>query len=405
MRPIRLTIEGFRSFRNGRPATVTFDDLRTVAIVGGHRKRRILDPGSPQVRPVRRDVEGARVIQEAMHNDARKLKVELEFETGERRYRVNRKARRTRKGLVTGAGAKLSETTDDGERIAADGVTRVNDEVAAGIIGMNADAFQRTTILPQGKFSRLLAEDVPATRAGILRQIWATTELEDAKAAADGTLRKLARLVTLCTHERANHPGDLEAHETGLRTDEDEAKRLAENARRGLGEYDRATTERATAEQEAGEHDARRARLLEIETSLNAMDTETAPRKAGELRAQVGRRGEARAAAGPRTDGGRNSRRDSVRRRVRNARAIHAASARSRGRTRPGENRTGGRARDHARGETRTRGARTETHESDDRVRGRRRGRGASASGARVEDRDADDKPKRTAAGSDAADH
>ena len=217
MKPIEATLRGFRSFRDDRPACVSFEGISAVAIIGdtGAGKSSILEAMTWAL--YGETSKGARVIQHVMHDHADRLEASLVFEVNTKTYHVRRNARRTRAGQVEGDGAVLSEVDADRRptTIVAEQVGPVTRAIER-IVGLDADAFQRTTILPQGRFSRLLAEDDQKVRAAVLRQIWSTDEIDHAQVRVATASKRAAELLALAGHERANHPEDPAAHTAGL---------------------------------------------------------------------------------------------------------------------------------------------------------------------------------------------
>ena len=279
MKPIEARLRGFRSFREDRPACVSFEGISAVAIIGdtGAGKSSILE--AMTLGPLRRDLEGRTSAPAPDANDhADHLEASLVFEAGGKTYHVRRSARKTRAGQVESDGAVLTEA--DAKRrpaaILAEQVAPVTRAIEA-IVGLDADAFQRTTILPQGRFSRLLAEDDQKVRAAVLRQIWSTDEVDQAHLRVAGAARQAAELLALAVHERGNHPPDPAAHAAALAKATDTARvelQAADRRRDAAGRaVDARENERRTT---AATNDAtRRIRTAAQEWQDAARETET----------------------------------------------------------------------------------------------------------------------------------
>ena len=269
MKPIRIRLKGFRSFRDDRPGEATFQGVSAIAIVGdtGAGKSSILEALTWGL--YGRTSQGAQVIQHLMHDHARKMQIDLEIEAEGTRYRIVRSARRTKAGDVMGDGAVVTalETSGVPDRIVAEGVTATLKSVEE-IVGLDADAFQRTTVLPQGRFARLLAEDDQKVRAAVLRQIWPADEIEAAHLELRQAHVKAQALKDLADHERGNHPADGAAH---ARTLEGEA----EARKRDL--Y------RATSRQTAAAEGAARWRDANSKRAAYEIEAKTADRLATQL--------------------------------------------------------------------------------------------------------------------------
>ena len=85
------------------------------------------------------------------------------------------------------------------------------------ILGLDADAFLRTVVLPQGHFARLLVDDDQKVRTGVLRQIWRTDELEAAGALAADAVTELLPLRGRVHQAMDSEPTDAATHLAGLR--------------------------------------------------------------------------------------------------------------------------------------------------------------------------------------------
>ena len=167
MRPIRLVIEGLRSFR--APVTIDFGDRDHIAIIGdtGAGKSSILEAITYAL--YGKTTFSSQANQELMNDTSTRLRVVLRFRVSGEEWEAARTLRRAGDNTVGGVTATLQRLDADGEPVEiVEQVTPVNDRVAA-LIGLNRDAFLRTVVLPQGRFARLLVEDSPADRSIILR--------------------------------------------------------------------------------------------------------------------------------------------------------------------------------------------------------------------------------------------
>ena len=110
MKPIKLRIEGLRSFRTGEPAEIDFRGRPHIAIVGdtGSGKSSILEAITWALYGVTSYAGHAN--QELMNDDSSYLRVLLTFEAQGRQWEVARLLTRKRNGDVGGAQATLRET-------------------------------------------------------------------------------------------------------------------------------------------------------------------------------------------------------------------------------------------------------------------------------------------------------
>ncbi|GBD12668.1 Nuclease SbcCD subunit C [bacterium HR24] len=150
MRPIRLSLEGFTSYR--RRVEVDFSDLDLFAITGptGAGKSSLVDAmafalygQAPRV--------GNRV-RELISQGAERMWVQFEFESGGRRYRIARSTARHGHAEVQ---LEELEAEPDSWRPLADRRRDVN-ELVERIVGMDYEGFVRSVVLPQGRFQLFL---------------------------------------------------------------------------------------------------------------------------------------------------------------------------------------------------------------------------------------------------------
>ena len=174
MKPLRLEIEGFTSFRD--PVEIDFRGRGLFAISGptGAGKSSILDAmiWSLYARVPRAGSETRRLIS----HGASSMRATLEFEAGGETWRVSRRS-------PAQTGARLERARGDGfwDAVAdrsADVTRRVEE-----LIGLDYDAFVRTVLLPQGECDRFLRGD-RAERRGILSALLGLDAFERAGAIA-----------------------------------------------------------------------------------------------------------------------------------------------------------------------------------------------------------------------------
>jgi DNA repair protein SbcC/Rad50 len=167
MRPIRLDVKGFTSFRDAQ--SIDFADLDLFAIVGptGSGKSSLLDAMTYALFG-EVDRVGRGVGQLISQGQAR-MAVTFEFAVASDRYRVTRSTGGARSGQTR----VLLEVRDGQEwRQAGEGADRVR-EVNARLertIGLDYDAFTRSVLLPQGRFADFLVGDA-GDRRSILTEL------------------------------------------------------------------------------------------------------------------------------------------------------------------------------------------------------------------------------------------
>lgn len=229
MRPVRLEIEGLRSFRAAQ--TIDFTGRDYVAVIGdtGAGKSSLLEALTFAL--FGRTTFSGQGHQELMNSSSQALRVVLGFEIGGEHWQVARTLKRAKTGVVKPGAAVLRRLGAGGSPLEAiEGAREVSARVGS-LLGLDADAFLRTVVLPQGQFSRLLVDDDQTRRAGVLRQIWRTDELNEAGTLAAQALTELAPLLGRVQQARAAEPDDPDAHFVDLRRTASERERVAQEAR------------------------------------------------------------------------------------------------------------------------------------------------------------------------------
>ena len=226
MRPLRITIEGLRSFR--AEVGIDFGGRTRIAVIGdtGAGKSSILEAMTYALYGQTSLGSGSK--QELMNATSDVMRVVLRFWVAGEEWEVTRVDRRAGGGGLRPAQAQLVRYGPGGETIdKVEQVRPVNERVQA-LIGLDSDAFLRTVILPQGRFARLLVEDAPSARTEILRQVWRTHDLEAAGTVATQRLGEVRTLAARLQDEVQRHPDDPEEHVARLISETDKASRQAD---------------------------------------------------------------------------------------------------------------------------------------------------------------------------------
>ena len=214
MRPLRISIEGLRSFR--AEVGIDLGDRTRIAVIGdtGAGKSSILEAMTYAL--YGQTSLGGKSKQELMNDTSDVMRVVLRFRVDGEEWEVTRVDKRTGAGGLGPAKAQLVRYAPGGETLEkVEKVKPVNDRVQA-LIGLDSDAFLRTVILPQGRFARLLVEDAPSARTEILRQVWRTQDLEAVGEAVGQRLGEVRTLGARLGDEVRRHPDDPEEHLAGL---------------------------------------------------------------------------------------------------------------------------------------------------------------------------------------------
>ena len=160
MRPVRLELHGFTTFREKVEIDFEGADLFALAGPTGAGKSSIIDGmcfalyGSvPRL--------DRRTVAPVISTGKNEARIRFDFTIGERAYTAVRVVRRTPNGATT----KEARMEVAGETLAgdADGVTAKAEE----LLGLGFDQFTKSVVLPQGDFARFL-HDKPSARQELL---------------------------------------------------------------------------------------------------------------------------------------------------------------------------------------------------------------------------------------------
>ncbi|MEK4047446.1 AAA family ATPase [Paenibacillus sp. FSL H8-0048] len=161
MKPILLKLSGLQSYRAEQE--IDFASLTETGLFGifgptGSGKSSLLDAITlAMYGKVERAVNGTQGI---MNHSEDQLSVAFTFElnssSGARRYRVERKFKRTGEQSVSNTISRFIEVKADGDFVMADKLAEVTRCVEEHI-GLKMDDFTRAVVLPQGKFAEFLS--------------------------------------------------------------------------------------------------------------------------------------------------------------------------------------------------------------------------------------------------------
>jgi DNA repair protein SbcC/Rad50 len=180
VRPLRLDLAGFATFRD--ETTVDFTDADYFALVGptGSGKSSVIDAICFALYGTVPRWRNTSSVVNALAPSATEARVRLAFETAGQRYVATRVVRRDGKGRVKTAGAALQRMPagfdvskfdtglspeDLGEALA--GSPTELDAAVTEVVGLPYDQFVTCVVLPQGEFAEFLHAK-PATRQQIL---------------------------------------------------------------------------------------------------------------------------------------------------------------------------------------------------------------------------------------------
>jgi exonuclease SbcC len=262
MRPHELTVEGFRSYRE--KATFDWRGRRLVGIVGpiGSGKSSIIDAISFALFGKTPAAGGD--TKSLIHQLCDQCHVELVFEVDGQVWRVQRALRS--KGP---AGSKLELMTEDGAEPdvpeIVTGVRAINERIER-LLGMDFDAFCRSILLAQNRFSEfLMATD--GDRDKVLKGVFGYEVLDAAQRVARTRLDRAELALDALADERRKIDearGRLEE----ARANAASTERRFRDLEAAAPDVDRLTKEREAASAEADACAERITSLLEVTTSL-----------------------------------------------------------------------------------------------------------------------------------------
>lgn len=221
MRPLKLSVTGLRSYR--RETSVDFTGAGLIAIVGdtGAGKSSLLEAMTYAL--YNGTTWNARDVKALISDGAVTMSVVLEFQAGERVYRVHRSTSRA----TSPPSVHSLECVSDPKLPKLDGEGDVSAEIER-LVGMNRQAFLSAVILPQGDFQTLL-EASPADRTRILKGIFRLDAVEEMRSRADIMLSRSAPLLDKVREERARLPENPAALMAEAAARRDEAAQLEKN--------------------------------------------------------------------------------------------------------------------------------------------------------------------------------
>ena len=266
MRPLELTVEGFRSYRE--PATFDWRERRLVGIVGpiGSGKSSILDAVSFALFGKTPNIE--QNTKSLIHQMRDQCHVDLRFEVDAQVWRAVRALRR--KGQPGHLLERL--VADEPEAKALETITgeRAVNERVTQLLGMDFRAFCRSVLLAQNRFSEFLRA-TPADRDKVLKSVFGYERLDTAQALAKERLRLAEVELEVYGKQRQRVAEAREALQEALAVAAAACAR-EEQLRAAAGEIERLDKEREAASADAEESTARIAMLIDVTGTLPSQD-------------------------------------------------------------------------------------------------------------------------------------
>ncbi len=210
MRPVRLDVDGFASFRES--ASVDFTDADYFSFVGntGSGKSTLIDAICFALYGTAPRWGRANAVGDALAPTKNRATVRLVFDLGDERYQAVREVRRSGgAGTVQTKGALLERFLDPralplpGEETATEvlaGEARRMTPAVVELLGMEFDDFCQCVVLPQGEFARFL-KATRAERQTILLKLLGGDAYERMRRAANARAKQAQTQLDLLTDQ------------------------------------------------------------------------------------------------------------------------------------------------------------------------------------------------------------
>jgi exonuclease SbcC len=270
MRPLELTLEGFRSYRDR--TVLDFRGRRLIGVVGpiGAGKSSILDAIAFAL--YGRTPGVASNTKSLIHQLSDVAHVELVFEVDGRCWRVQRALRR--KGASGHKIERLAADDRDSEALETIAQEKATKERVEQLLGMSFDAFCRSVLLAQNRFAEFL-KAAPVERNEVLKGVFGFERFDAALAAAKERVARAEGELSGLEVERRR----LDEARSALSDAREAAQEAASRAKVLLDAKPRAEEldqERVRARRAESEASTRLQRVREIAEGLpNAPDLES----------------------------------------------------------------------------------------------------------------------------------
>lgn len=168
MRPLRLELEGFTSFRER--TLVSFEDTDLFVLTGatGSGKSSLIDAMVFALYGSVPRYDNRNLVAPVISQGKVQARVRLDFEVKGRQYAAVRVVRRTSSGGASTKEAVLERTVSSGEpKPLARTADELTARIAEDVIGLGLDHFTKCVVLPQGEFATFMRAR-PAQRQDLL---------------------------------------------------------------------------------------------------------------------------------------------------------------------------------------------------------------------------------------------
>ncbi len=257
MRPVKLEVKGFSAFRD--EAVVDFADIELVALVGstGSGKSSVIDAMTFALYGSAARY-GERDVAPMINQLSTEARVRFTFEVAGVQYSATRVVRRTKTGATTKE-ARLERGVD----VLAGDPKGMSEEVAK-LLGLDFQRFNKTVVLPQGRFAEFL-HDKPSDRQALLQELFGF-----------GIYEELGRRAREVASQKRNDAAVRERSIADLGDLSDEhladLEAVAQATGRALTEFDGLAARLDAADRDLGELERRVSELASRRASLAAIE-------------------------------------------------------------------------------------------------------------------------------------
>ena len=205
MIPLKLSLKNFLSYRDNAP-TLDLEGVHVACLCGdnGHGKSALLDAITWALWGTAR----ARVQEELVYQGESEMRVDLEFQAGDSRYRVARRFARAARGRQGTTFLELFHTTEDGFQPITGNSVRETEEKIRSLLRMDYDTFVNSAFILQGR-ADMFTTSTPSKRKELLGEVLNLSWYEHFAEKARVLARERAASVRLLEGELGNTDQEL----------------------------------------------------------------------------------------------------------------------------------------------------------------------------------------------------